>query len=226
MGKHISGEPVIAPRELEPKYPSGFKIGFVDKTFIIVTLIVAAYITYIIYQDQILGLLQRNHYVWIVVTHIFSEIKSRTVLGLFYASFFGALFFVFVPLEVLFIYYNSMGYPAIAIVGLATIAVTMGLTLNYMFGWLAGKRALKFLLQDSFEKFHSWISKWGGIAIFFGSALPLPIQPVSVVIGAVKYSINKFMIIAFLGSLTKFTALVLIGDYIVQTALPWMHSLF
>ena len=161
-----------------------------------------------------------------VVSHIFNEVNRRTVLGLFYACFFGSLFFIMVPLELLFLYYSTLGYPEVSLVGLAIIAITIGLVFDYMFGWLVGKRVLAFLLKDKFKKFHDWINKWGGIAIFFGAALPFPLQPVSVIIGAVGYSFKRFVFFAFSGLLVKYITLVILSRYMMDALIPWLQGIF
>jgi membrane protein YqaA with SNARE-associated domain len=222
--KHHHGGPVIAPKKEKP-IPSE-SMGTIDKTFIIVTLIAVCYTLVIIYQKEILVLLQKNPYVWVMVSHIFNEISTRTLLGLFYACFFGSLFFIMVPLELLFLYYHSFGYPAISLVGLTIIAVTIGLFFDYVFGWILGKRVLVFLLREKFHKFHRWIGKWGSVAVFIGTALPFPIQPVSVIIGAVRFPLRKFIIFAFLGSFVKYTLLIVIGNYLMQSLIPWIQAMF
>ena len=55
-----SARPVIPPKHMEHPRPKPKSMGFVDKTFIIVALISIGYILFIIYQKEILALLQRN----------------------------------------------------------------------------------------------------------------------------------------------------------------------
>jgi membrane protein DedA with SNARE-associated domain len=217
--------PVIVPKHMRRRHDSS-PMGFLDKTFLLVTLIAVAYVLIIIYQKQILALLQKNPYVWAGATHIFAEINGRTLLGLFYASFFGSLFFIMIPLELLFLYYATLGYPGVSLVGLAVIAIAIGLSLDYLFGWLVGKRVLVFILRDKFEKFHKWINKWGAIAIFFGAATPFPIQPVSVIIGAVGYSMKKFIIFAVAGLLAKYIGLFILSGYLMEYLVPWLQGMF
>jgi len=193
------------------------KTGFslTDKIFITILVGSIIYVGYLFFQEDIIRLLQMNPYVWSFFTHITNEISQKTMVGLFYASFFGALFFVFLPIEVLFLYYVSLGYSVPVIIALTIIGNLMGLFLDYLFGFVLGARMLKFFLRSKFEKFHNMTEKWGGVIVVVGNIIPFPIQLASVIIGAARYSFVKFVIFTFLGLFVKLFALIMLRTYIL-----------
>ena len=123
-------------------------LSLTDKIFITILVGSVIYIGYLYFQQDIIRLMQMNPYVWAFFTHITGEISSRTLLGMFYASFFGSLFFIFLPIEVLFIYYISLGYSVPLIIVLTMIGNMMGLFIDYLFCFVVGARLLKFFMRS------------------------------------------------------------------------------
>jgi membrane protein DedA with SNARE-associated domain len=190
--------------------------GILDKVFILILIVSVIYIGYLYFQDSIIALLKMNPYVWAVFSHIAGEISRQTIVGLFYASFFGALFFVFLPIEVIFLYYLSLGFPVPLIIALVIIGNLMGLCLDYLFGFIVGARILKVFIREKVERFHDMTQKWGGAVVLAGNIIPFPIQAVSVVIGSAKYSFKKFVVFTVLGVFVKLFTLVVISRYVSQ----------
>ena len=210
---HAPKEPAHEARIMHVKKPSG--IGLTDKLLLFILVISAVYVGYLYLQEDILKVLQMNPYVWAVFSHIIGEISKRTLTGLFYASFFGSLFFIFLPLELLFLYYLTLGYSVPVMIALVLIGNLMGLCLDYLFGFTLGARIVKFFFRKNFEKFHSLITKWGAIIILGGNIIPFPIQVVSVIVGSAKYSFKKFFIFTVIGVLAKLFVLVMVSSKLV-----------
>ena len=203
--------------------PSG--LGFTDKVFLILLVFSVIYIGYLYFQQEIVELLKMNPYVWAFFTHIAAEISKRTILGLFYACFFGSLFFIVLPIELIFLYYVALGYSVPLVVSLTLLGYLMGLCLDYLFGFVVGARVIRFFLREKFERFHKMIEKWGGIVVFVGSAVIFPIQLITVIVGSAKYSFKKFVIFAALGLFVKLVALVALGTHLEEYIFPIVQSL-
>jgi len=186
-------------------------MGFFDKLFIFIIVVSAIYVGYLFFQEDILKLLQMNPYVWGIFSNIADEISQRTLMGLFYASFFGSLFFIFLPLEFLFLYYLTLGYSIPTMVALALIGNVMGLCLDYLFGFTLGARVIKFFFRNSFDRFHDIIMKWGAIIILGGNVIPFPIQAVSVIVGSARYSFKKFFLFTVIGIVAKLVILIMVS---------------
>lgn len=200
-GKHLQ-QPVKTP------------MAFMDKLFIFLLLVSVFYVAFLYFQESIMGLLKMNPYVWAFFSHIFDEISRNTLLGLFYASLFGSLFFIFLPIELLFLYYLTLGYPVPIIMALTIIGSVIGLIIDYLFGFAFGARLIKYVFGGKFDRFHNLVSRWGSAIIFLGNIIPSPIQPASVVIGSARYSFIKFLVFTSIGNFVKVFALVVIGMYI------------
>jgi membrane protein DedA with SNARE-associated domain len=218
-------EPTHHMPKTEPKpVHKGDKMGFTDKLFIMLIIGSVIYIAYIYFQKDILNLLKANPYVWAFFSHIFNEISRRTLLGFFYACFFGSLFFIFLPMELLFLYYLSLGFSVPLIMVLMILGSLMGLCLDYAFGLIVGARLVKFILREKFDKFHNMITRWGSFVVFIGNAIVFPIQPVSVVIGAARFSFGKFIIFTILGLFVKIFVLVVLSMYFQDTLYPILQG--
>ncbi|MBN2112401.1 VTT domain-containing protein [Candidatus Woesearchaeota archaeon] len=218
-------EPAIPEHKLKSKaVRKEGGLSFTDKLFIMLVAASAIYLAYIYFQSQILELLKANPYVWAFFSHIFNEISKRTILGFFYACFFGSLFFIVLPMELLFLYYLSLGFSVPLIMALMLIGSLMGLCLDYMFGLIVGARLVKFILREKFDKFHNMITRWGSFVIFIGNAIVFPIQPVSVVIGSARFSFAKFIIFTILGLFVKIFVLVVLSMYFQDTLYPLLKG--
>lgn len=196
------------------KKPRG--MGLMDKLLLFILVVSAVYVGYLYFQQDIIRILKMNPYVWAVFSHIAGEISRRTLMGLFYASFFGSLFFIFLPLEVLFLYYLSLGYSVPVMIALALIGNAIGLCLDYLFGFTVGASIVKFFFRKNFEKFHSMITKWGAFIVLIGNIIPFPIQVVSVIVGSARYSFKKFFFFTVIGIFAKLFALVVLSMYLAE----------
>jgi membrane protein YqaA with SNARE-associated domain len=200
-------------------------LSFTDKLFLLLVVVSIAYIGYLYFQEDILEILRMNPYVWAFFSQVVGEISKRTLLGLFYTSFFGSLFFIVIPIEVLFIYYLTLGYSVPIVIALTMIGNIMGLCLDYLFGFIVGAKILKFFFGEKFDRFQNIVTKWGAVVVFFGNVIIFPIQPVSVVIGSAKYSFKKFLIFTILGIFVKIFTLLVVSFYLKENLYPIIQGL-
>ena len=200
-----------------------------DKWFnkIVFWLFVGAIIftVYYYYQGQILALLQKNPTIWKIYSHISAQITGKTLLGLGYAGFFFSLFFIFIPLEPIYLYYLNLEYNPMFIIFIMLIASTVGLTINYLIGALIGKRLLAKILK--YKKFHEVIEKWGGAIIIAVNVIPFfPVQIFSLIIGSARIGVKKFFIYTLLGRFVYLMLLLVSANYVRDYAIPFIQGLF
>ncbi len=184
-------------------------------------------------KEQLFVLLQMNPAVWAVYKAIELEIASRSLLGLFYASFFGALFFITLPVELIFLYYLGLNYYFVQVLVITLAGNLLGIALDYFVGWLIGTRILKWFLKEKYDGFHRKIEKAGAFIVIIGNIIPFPIEPFTVFLGAVRYGFFRLMLYTFLGKLVKFGLLWLgykyfvqyVGPYLGTVNLPWFLNL-
>lgn len=135
-----------------------------------------------------------------------TQITNSTLAGLFYISILGALFFLAIPMEAIFIYYlTSTFHSALFIVAIIVVGGTIGLSINYFMGWILGGNFLKKMFEKkTYEKYGGYITKYGAIILVVGNILPSPIEPLTLFYGSFNYSYKKFFILSLIGRLIKY----------------------
>lgn len=186
------------------------KLIFYGAVIIIILLL------YYFLQDRVLALINKNYYTALAFNHMTAEIAGRTLLGLFYASFFGSLFFIMIPVELLFGYYLLEGYSPFLVAVFVITATTIGMIINYGIGRLIGKGLLKLILKQKFTVASKRIEKYGSLVVFFGNVIIFPMEAVAVVLGAVKFPFKKYLILTFFGRVIKFWILIYFSGYLIR----------
>jgi len=176
-------------------------------------------------RDQALLLLQQNPALWSVYQAIAAEIESRSLLGLFYAAFFGALFFVALPVELIFIYYLGLNYYFVQVLVITLVGNLLGIAFDYFCGWLVGPKVLQwFMKKETYSVFQRKIEKAGAFLVIVGNIIPFPIEPLTVFLGAVRYGFARLMLYTVIGKVVKFGLLWLGYKYFVQYVSPYIST--
>lgn len=169
-------------------------------------------------------LMQMNPTVWSYYQAISAQIEGRTLLGLFYASFFGSLFFISLPVEVIFLYYLGLNYYVVQIITVVMIGNILGMLFNYGFGRLIGERIVKYFMKENYGKFRKKIEKAGALLILIGNIIPFPIEPLAVFLGAVKFRFSSFIMWTGIGKFIKFIILAFGYTYVLKYAGPYLDG--
>jgi membrane protein YqaA with SNARE-associated domain len=149
-----------------------------------------------------------------IFANVAGNIAKFSVLGGLYASFFGGLFFVPLPIEVVFIGFLKAGQN----VALMTLIFLLGVVLSYWFNyqvgfWLSGT-SKKIIGAKTFYKIKLMFNKYGPWGIFLFNVSPLPSQPLSTILGVFNYNRKKFWFYTMLGEVIKFVAMAIGYFYI------------
>ncbi|MFH1510136.1 MAG: VTT domain-containing protein [Candidatus Woesearchaeota archaeon] len=192
------------------------KTTSIDRFFLFFVILFVLYLVYYYNQEHFINWLKQYGPIYSVYSHLYGQFAERTLLGLLYASFFGSLFFVFLPIEVVFIYYSELHYPKPLVIAIVISGNLLGLAVNYGIGRLIGMKPVMKIFKKSFDKFVSWLTKYGGWIIFAGNIFVFPIEPISVVVGAGRYPFKKFMGLSLIGKLIKFAILLAAGNWLVR----------
>jgi membrane protein YqaA with SNARE-associated domain len=134
-------------------------------------------------------------------------LASLGAAGLFGFTVVGTLFFMIIPSEPFFFVMLAGPTPVVTAVLAAAAGSTVGSCINYWFGnrlrVSAGKKA-----PGEERQLGKWgqraTSRSGTILLFAASALPLP-ELVGVAYGIVDYPFQRFVIVAGIGRLVKWT---------------------
>lgn len=146
--------------------------------------------------------------------HVSLHIKNASILGTFYASIFGSLFFLPVPMELVFLNFLRAGHYPVFLIGIYLLGVVISYTFNY---WIGGKLTYVSKKIISFKRFYKikvFINKHGALGIFVFNVLPLPSQVLSAILGVFNYNRTRFYVFTMAGQAIKYTAIVLGYVYI------------
>lgn len=146
---------------------------------------------------------------------IANEVQNLTLTGAVYTSFFGGLFFVFMPLEIVFILFLGKGYSPALLTTIYLIGIVASYSINYFIGMKVSSFSKKVITYKKFYQIKSLLNKYGAWLIFVFNAFPFPSQPLSAILGVFKYSKPKFIFFVMLGQFVKYLVISLSYIYII-----------
>ena len=150
------------------------------------------------------------------VTHISSNIKSFNVLGSFYTTLFGGLFFLPTPIEVLFLAALGVGKVSpITLIALYMGGMLISYSINYLIGFKLSNTSRRIIGAKKFYKIKGVLNKYGMGAIFLFNITPLPSQPLAAILGVFHYNKSKFYLMFISGQLIKLIIITLAYLYIL-----------
>jgi membrane protein YqaA with SNARE-associated domain len=136
------------------------------------------------------------------------------LLGAFYSTLFGGLFFIPIPIEAIYIGFLKAGQNAILITLAFLLGITVAYWINYHVGfWLSGI-SKKIIGMKTFYKTKIIFNRYGPLGIFIFNALPLPSQPLCTILGVFNYNRKKFWVYTMSGQVTKYLAMIIGYFYI------------
>ncbi len=192
--------------------------------FFLITIIV--FLTLYVFREQILNFIKDIPFVWKIVGPIITEVGEGTLLGLFYLTSLGALFFLSIPVEVSFIYFLTLDHNPALVIITALFGSLVGLTINYIIGFIFGEKVFRYFLKEKFDKFKETLNKFGGAIILFGNVIPFPSELFSAILGSTRYNFKKFIIYSFFGRIIKFSLIFFAKDLFTEKILPKINGFF
>lgn len=123
----------------------------------------------------------------------------------------GYLFFLFMPVEIAFVYYLNGTINVFALNAVALGTALFSQSIDYMIGFMMSNRIIdKFIGRHRYEKAEDKIIKYGNLTIFVFNALPLSSPVISLAAGMLRYRIRDAAIFTVAGLVVKYVALTLI----------------
>ena len=123
----------------------------------------------------------------------------------------GYLFFLFMPVEIAFVYYLQGDINVIALNAVALGTALFSQTIDYAIGVLLSDRIIDSLIgRRRYEKAEDEIRKYGNIAIFVFNALPLSSPVISLAAGMLRHRRRDAIIFTLSGLVVKYLLLTLI----------------
>lgn len=146
--------------------------------------------------------------------HVFQQLNNTTLLGSLYASIFGGLFFVILPVELVFYSFLRAGHNIILINIFYVAGFLISYTLNYYLGLKLTGISKKIISPKKFYKIKGTINRYGAWAVFGFNVLPLPSQPLATILGVFKYNRKRFYIFFLSGQILKYAVISMAYIYI------------
>jgi uncharacterized membrane protein YdjX (TVP38/TMEM64 family) len=154
-----------------------------------------------------------------------AEFKNYGYLGAFLVSLIGnaTVLFPGIVLPILaglgVVFYGVNGLAGPVIVGLVGGAgAGIGETIAYLAGYsgrgIIGNNRLYGRVGD-------WLKRWGFLAIFLFSIMPLFFDLVGLAAGALRFPLRKFILACWLGRTVLYTAVAVLAALGWQTVLPY-----
>ncbi|MFZ2286083.1 MAG: VTT domain-containing protein [Bacteroidales bacterium] len=123
----------------------------------------------------------------------------------------GYLFFLFMPVEVAFVYYIQGDISIVALNAVAIGTALFSQSIDYSIGYLMSNRFIdNFIGRNRYVKAEKYIEKYGNVTIFVFNALPLSSPVISLAAGMLRHRIADTLIFTILGLAVKYLVMTLI----------------
>lgn len=133
-----------------------------------------------------------------------NAIWSNDIKGALFLAFTGGIFFLFLPLELLFLNFLKMGLdPLYLYLGYLT-SLTASHSINYWIGARLNRITKLIVSPRRFYYIKGRLNRYGPWAIFLVNALPLPAPALSAILGAFRYNPIRFYVFFLIGQMTLY----------------------
>lgn len=130
--------------------------------------------------------------------------------------FSGYLFFLFIPVGLIFAYYLLQGESAILLIAIALATAIAGLIVDYIIGYIISWHFIhKMLGEKKYAKASKYLDNYGNLAIFAFNFLPLYSSMLALVAGMMRYRLRNLIVYSFLGLIMKYAAILLFFYFIL-----------
>ncbi len=150
---------------------------------------------------------------------VMTEIGKKSVLGLSLITFFGSLFIIGFPGELLFLAYVRAGYNLYYVAFIMLFFGMVAQIINYGFGFFLERKLLEQYVKENKKHFLKSLKKYDSMFIILINLIPLPADILTVLLGMIKYDFRKAMFFSFIGKVLKFVFLGILL-FITQLSLP------
>lgn len=142
---------------------------------------------------------------------IYNGSRDEGLLSFAIVNAAGYLFFLFMPVEIAFIYYLQGDINVIALNAVALGTALFSQAIDYSIGVLLSDKIIDtFIGRHRYEKAEDRLRKYGNIAIFVFNALPLSSPVISLAAGILRHRRRDAIIFTVAGLMFKYLLLTLI----------------
>ena len=142
---------------------------------------------------------------------IYSGTRDEGLLSFAIVNACGYLFFLFMPVEIAFVYYLQGDISIMVLLAVAMGTALFSQSVDYLIGLLVSNKFIDNMVgRRRYEKAKDKIMKYGNMTIFLFNALPLSSPVISLAAGMLRYRIRDAVVCTILGLSVKYAALSLI----------------
>jgi len=142
--------------------------------------------------------------------HVKSEIFSFTSLGIFYVAFIGGLFFLFTPIDPVYIGGLLKGNFSPVYAFAMFSGLFLSYCINYIIGFRFSKASRNLISAKEFYKTKVLLNRFGNLAIIFMNMLGFGAQQLIFVLGVFRYNKLRTIVLSVIGILIRYTILTLV----------------
>lgn len=145
-----------------------------------------------------------------VISHVMDNIGSLSLLGIFYLTSLGALFFIPLPIETLFFVGLTQGNPVGASLMLLAIGLTIGHVIDYILGLYLSPLFINLVSKKQIYRLRRWVNRWGIYAILVANMVPLPAPVLTFGLGMIRYNPTRLFGAIVVGNVVKYAVILLL----------------
>ena len=140
------------------------------------------------------------------------ESNEMSMVSFAIVNFFGYLiFFLFMPVELAFIFYLRTGYDPWILYLVAIGTAMISQVIDYLIGYFFSTGIIDNLIgKKRYEKAEDEIQKYGNWTLFLSNLLPLSSPVISLAAGMLKYRVKEAFLISLAGMICRYLILILI----------------
>lgn len=126
------------------------------------------------------------------------------------SHFAGYLFFLVMPVEGLYVYYQTLEPNQVVLLAIALGTALSAQVIDYLCGYLVGGRVIQHAVRkERYEKAQVYIQRYGNWVILVFNLLPLSSPILILAAGMLRYPFASVLLYSFLGLLVKYGVLAL-----------------
>lgn len=140
------------------------------------------------------------------------ENNEKSILSFAIVNFSGYLFFfLFMPVELAFIYYLRTGYDPLILNMVAIGTAFASQVVDYIIGYFLSSGIIDRMIgRKRYEKAEDEIRKYGNLALFLFNLLPLSSPVISLAAGMLKYRVKDALFYSVAGMVCRYLLLTLL----------------
>ncbi|MBN2422233.1 VTT domain-containing protein [Candidatus Woesearchaeota archaeon] len=196
-------------KKIKSLFNSQFKKRIISAVVIILTI----YVLILIFHKFLDKLFSSIIFISPLYQAVKHEIASKSVNGMVFVSFFGSLFFISYPAELVFLLYSGFGYNPFYALGIMLLFIMLSQIINYYIGYFLGAKILHIFIYQTRKEYSGFLIRHDSLFIFLANVFPLPADILTAILGVVKYNFRKCILFVFLGQLTKYLILIIIMTF-------------